>query len=594
VSISNASYIAYSALMATQVQMTVASANIANADTAGYTEKTANQASVVSGGAGAGVTIASITGTVDKLLMKSLVGASSDVGSANSLNNYLTQLQQLYGTTGSGSSSGTSLGNTLASLETAISSLASAPGDASQQANTVQALASLATQLNQTSSGIQQLRGSADQDIGSAVSSVNQQLQLIGSLNAQIIQATATGQPTGDMEDQRNTALQSVASNMDVSYFTASNGSLQVYTASGQALVDTGVHTLSYTPAASVNQNTTYSSTPPSGFGGIMLNGPDITSQIKSGSIGALVNLRDTVLPGAQSQLDQLATQLETSLNAVHNQGTSQPAPATLTGTAAVTTATSLAPATGTVRLAVTNSQGSLVSYQDMNLSGISPPTVGGLISAINSGTSGLTASINSNGNVVLSSATSGDGVAINEMTSAVGTSGQGLSDFLGLNDLVTGTGAANFAVRSDVVGNPGLLATSTLDASASLTAGSQVLTSGSATVANNLYDALTASTTFSAAAGLGATTTSFASYAADIVASVASKASQASTSYTNQQSAQSAFSATMSSESGVNLDQETAQLSSLQNEYTASTELLQVINQMFTALMTTVQSATA
>jgi flagellar hook-associated protein 1 FlgK len=588
VSINSAGYIAYSALMAIQVQMSTASSNIANADVTGYSEETANLASLVSGGAGAGVTVTGITSNVDKMLMKSLVGASSDVGSANSLNDFLNQLQQLYGSTGSSSSAGTSLGNTLASLETAISSLASDPSDASQQASAVGALNAVTSQLNQISSGIQTLRGNADQDIGSAVTDVNQQLQLISSLNSQIAQATAAGQPTATMEDQRNTALQDVASKMNINYFTTSNGSIQVYTASGQALVDSSAHPISYTPASSVSQSTTYSATPPSGFSGIMVNGVDITSQITSGSIGALINLRDTTLPGAQSQLDQLATQLESSLNAVSNEGTALPAPTTLTGTATVSASTPLS-ATGTARFAVTDSQGNLVSYQDLDLSNYS--TVGDLVSAIN-GISGLSASI-TNGHVVITSTNSADGVAINEMTSSVGSSGQGVSDYLGLNDLVTGTGAANLAVRSDIVSNPGLLPTSTLDSSATLTTGNSVLTAGSETVANNLHDALTGSTAFTAVAGLGATSTSFASYAADIVASVASQASQASTNATNQQNTQSAFSATMSSESGVNIDQETAQLSTLQNQYSAATELLQVINQMFTALITAVQSTT-
>ncbi len=590
-SISSASYIAYSALIATQVQMSVASANIANADTKGYTEKTANQSAIYTGGAGAGVSITSITGSVDQFLMKSLVGATSDLGSADSLNNYLNQLQSLYGSTTNGDdSSGTSLGNTLASLESAISSLASDPSDASLQATAVQDLNAVATQLQQTSGGIQQLRGNADQDIASSVTDVNQQLQLIDSLNKQIAQASASGQPTGDLDDQRNTALQDVASKMDISYFTGSNGSLQIYTASGQALVDSTAHTLSYTPAASVTANTTYNPGSSSGFGGIMLNGMDITSQITSGSIGALVSLRDTVLPGAQSQLDQLADQLATSLNAVHNQGTSLPPPATLTGTAAVTATTPFA-ATGTARIAVTDAQGNLVSYQDFDLSSYS--TVGDLVSAINS-TPGLSASIDPNGHVVIAATGSGDGVAINEMSSAVGTGGQGLSDWLGLNDLVTGSGASNFAVRSDILTNPGLLATSSLDSSASLTSGAQVLSPGDATIANSLYSTMTGSTSFSSVAGLGATTTSFADYAADIVGNVGSKASQASDDYTSKQALQSTFSSTMSSNSGVNLDEETAKLSSLQNEYTASAELLQVINQMFTALMTAVQTATA
>lgn len=589
-SINSAAYIAVSGMMATQVQMSVASANISNAGTTGYTEKTAQQEAVVNGGVAAGTAITGISGSVDAFLLKSLIASGSDVGAAKATNDYLDQLQALYGSTGSSGSAGTSLGNTIASFEAALSSLESTPGSASLKENVVGALDQVTSQLRETSAGIQQLRGNADQNIAKTVSDANQQLELIGNLNVQIQQATAAGQSTADLVDQRNTALQDVASNMSVSYFTTSSGALQVYSTSGQALVDTTVHELSYTPASTVTSATAYSANPPSGFSGITVNGVDITTQLGSGSLAALVNLRDTILPGAQSQLDTLAGQLASTLNAVHSQGTALPPPSTLTGSAEVAAGTALS-GTGTVRFAVTDQSGNLVSYQDLDLSSYS--TVGDLVSAIN-GISGLSASIDANGHVVIASTDANDGVAINEMSSSVGSPGEGLVQWLGLNDLVTGTNASNIAVRSDILGDSALLATSTLDASASPQTGAQVLSSGSSTVADDLYSAMIGNTSFAATPGLGATTSSFADYAAAIVSSVATEASRATTTYNNKQALQSAFSSTMSSESGVNLDQETARLSTLQNQYSASAELLQVLNQMFSSLLTAVQSAVA
>ncbi len=64
----------------------MASSNISNADTPGYTQKTANQESLVTGGTGTGVTITGITSNVDRLLLKSLIGATSDLGSASTVN----------------------------------------------------------------------------------------------------------------------------------------------------------------------------------------------------------------------------------------------------------------------------------------------------------------------------------------------------------------------------------------------------------------------------------------------------------------------------------------------------------------------------
>jgi flagellar hook-associated protein 1 FlgK len=587
VSLDVALRIATSSLMTTQVQISVASANISNADTKGYTVKTANQVANVSAGVGTGTMITSITSSVDKLLLKSLMQATSALGSADTSNSYLNELQALYGTTSGTDSTGTSLANTIASLETAISSLSGTSSSAALQANVVSALDDVAAQLRDTSSGIQQLRGDTDNQIASSISDVNGQLKTIASLNTQIKQTAALGQPTGDLEDQRNTALQDVASKMDVSYFISSTGDMQVYTTSGQTLVDSSAHLLSYATAATVTAGTAYDSTSTSGFSGIMLNGVDVTSQIKSGDIGALISLRDTVLPAAQDQLDQLANELADSVNAVNNQGSSLPPPSTLTGTTAVTASTALS-ATGTVRIAVTDRSGNLASYGDLDLS--SYATVGDLVSAIN-GISGLSASIDSSGHVAISSTGSSTGVSINEMTSSVGSSGQGLSDWLGLNDLVTATGASDFAVRSDILSNSGLLAVATLDSSPSPSTGSQVLSAGSTTVVHNLYAALTGSTSFSAVGGLGSSTGSFADYAASIISNIASKAAAASSDYTAKETTQSTFASAMSSQSGVNLDEETARISTLQAQYSAASQLIQAINQMFTSLMAAVQS---
>ncbi|MDN4984944.1 flagellar hook-associated protein FlgK [Bradyrhizobium sp. WYCCWR 13022] len=583
--------IAFSGLSSTSVQISVTSSNISNADTTGYTKKTANQSSSVTNGVGTGVTVTGITSTVDKLLLKSLVSADSDLGSADTTNTYLTSLEKLYGSTSStdSSSTGTSLANSIASLESALSSLASTPSSASLQSNVVSALDDVTSQLRDTSSGIQKLRANADQDIASSIDDVNTDLQSIADLNAEIKQTAAAGQSTADLEDQRNTALQDVASKMNISYYTASNGDLQVYTTTGQALVDSSAHKISYTAAANVSSSTTYTTgSSSSGFSAITVNGVDVTSQITGGSIGGLITLRDKTLPAAQSQLDQLATQLASAVNTVSNSASSVPAPTTLTGTTSVTSSTALS-ATGTVRLAVTDQSGNLVSYSDLDLSSYS--TVGDLVTAIN-GISGMSASIDSDGHLSITATGSGNGVAINEMTSSVGSSSEGFSNYFGLNDLVTGTSASDIAVNSSILSGTNELQLATLDSSSSLTVGSSVLTSGSATVVNSFYSALTASRTFSSTGGLAATTGSFADYASAIVADVASKSSQATTNYTARETAQSTYASSLSSQSGVNLDEESANLSTLQNQYSAASALISAINSMYSALITAVQSS--
>jgi flagellar hook-associated protein 1 FlgK len=575
--LSVASKIAYTALMSTQVQMNVTSANIANADTAGYTKKTATQSSLVTAGYGSGTSITGISSTVDKFLLKSLLTATSQLGSASTLDSYTSQLQALFGSTSS--DSGTSIANTLATFQSALSSLADTPESSTLKAQAVSALDAVASQLRDTSTSIQSLRSDADDAISDAVTNVNSVLKNLGDLNSQIASASASGQPTADLEDQRNTALQQLSSYMDVSSYVTGDNQLRVYTSSGQSLLDTQVHKLSYTSVGSVAATTALSP--------ITVDGTDITSKITSGTIGALVNLRDKVLPAAQSELDNLAANLAGALNTVSNQGTAIPAPSSLTGAAAVSSSTPLS-ATGTVRIAVTDSGNALVSYQDLDLS--SYATVGDLVSAID-GVSGVSASIDSSGHVVILADASGKGVAVNEMDSAVGTAGDGLSDWLGLNDIVSGTTASNFAVSASLLANPSLLPSGSLDSSATLTVGATVISVGSTKIVDALSDAMTGKTSFGAAGNLAASKTSFSEYASQIVTDVASTASTAAAAHTSKEGVQSSLAASIASQSGVNLDEETAKLSELQNLYAAATQIISTTNTMFQTLLAAVQT---
>ncbi|QCK85586.1 flagellar hook-associated protein FlgK [Phreatobacter aquaticus] len=572
--------IAYSSLATSQVQMSVAASNIANADTDGYTRKTATQASVVSGQVGTGVTVTAVTGTVDKYLLKDLVTATSELSAATIADSYGTRAQSLLGSTSGSDDSGTSIANTIADLESSIAQLSGTPESQTLKAVTVDALDSVATQLRETSAGIQSLRADADDAIDTSVDTINDALNTIADLNSQITSAAARGESTADLEDQRNTALQTLSGQMDVTYFVNSDNQMRVYTSGGTTLVDGKAHELSYASASTVTAETV--------FGAISVDGKDITTQITSGTVGALIDQRDEVLPAAQDELDQLAAGLIDALNAVHNEGTSSPPPSSLTGSASVSSTDSFS-ASGTTRFAVTDSDGNLVASADLDLSAYS--TVGDLASAIDA-IDGLSASIDADGHLVIAAEDSSNGVAIADLTASVGSSGQGLADYFGLNDLLTGSGAADIRVKADILATPGLLATAALSTDASLTLGSQVVSTGENGIAASLSDALTGETSFAAAGRLSATSLSFADYASSIVADIASTASSASSTLTARETTKETLANAIASQSGVNIDEETARVSELEQQYSTAAQLLEVLNAMFDALLSAAQSA--
>ncbi len=95
---------------------------------------------------------------------------------------------------------------------------------------------------------------------------------------------------------------------------------MQVYTASGQTLVDNSAHLLSFTAASSVTANASYSAGSSSGLSGISVNGVDVTTQITSGEIGSLLSLRDSVTPQRGRSSTGIANTLADTLNAQRNQ----------------------------------------------------------------------------------------------------------------------------------------------------------------------------------------------------------------------------------------------------------------------------------
>lgn len=572
--------IAYSSLANTQLQMALTSSNVANADTEGYTRKVATQAAVYTGTVGSGVSVTAITSNVDKYLLQDLVGATSTAGAATTTESYADKLQNLLGATTGGDSGGTSLANSIADLETALSQLNGTPESETLKASSVAALDTLASQLRETSTGIQGLRADADDAIEDAVSTINTALNAIDALNGQIATAQSRGEATADLEDTRNTALQTLSGQIDVKYYVTSDNQMRISTASGTTLLDSRAHELSSSSAAAVTRDTVFS--------GITVDDKDITAEVGSGQVGALIAQRDSVLPAAQAELDELATGLIDTLNSIHNAGTSLPPPSTLTGSTALSAGDAFS-GSGSVRLAVTDADGALVSYQDLDLSTFS--TVSDLVSALD-GIDGLSASLDASGRVVIAADAADTGIAIADIDSAVGDADQGLSDYLGLNDLLGGSDASTIAVRKDLLATPGLLATSQLSAEVSPSVGDSVVSIGESGIAQALDAALSAPQSFAAAGTLKASSTSFADYAAKIVSGIAATATNSASASETSQSAQQSLADSLASQSGVNLDEETAKLSELEQQYSMAAQLLETLNSMFDTLLQVVASS--
>lgn len=302
-SLNASSFIAASSLRATQVQLSVASANVANADTEGYTAKTASVSSYTTSGYGAGVTVESISSNVSKYLLEDLLTATTSTAGATVTAATLDSLQQAFGSTTGADGDGSSLANSIAAFETALTGLAVTPESASLASAAVTSLQEVTYQLNSLSSEVQDKISQADNGIEDGAEAANEAILAINALNKQISAAASQGNSTADLEDELNVALATLSAQLEISTFKADDGSVKVYTESGQILVGSTTHLLTTGTGAS---GTT-----------ISVNGSDVTAELTEGNIGASITLRDETLPAYQDMLDQLAATFIADMNSV-------------------------------------------------------------------------------------------------------------------------------------------------------------------------------------------------------------------------------------------------------------------------------------
>ncbi len=316
-----------SGMKVAQSQLGLVSQNIANVDTPNYTRKVAQQNNLVLAGYSCGVELGEIGRKVDEGLLKSYLAANSQQKNLSAQHDYLSKTELLLGTP----SSNNSIAANVASLQTAFDTFAADVTSASGRYGLLNTAQSLAGRLNSLTTEIQKLRGDADVDVENAVQKINKTLQTIDELNDDIVKYTVLGYDgKADLLDQRDAALRDLSEMLDISYFERNNGEI-VIQSSGMTLLDKDPHYLTHGAIAQASPTISYAG---GGINGIYVDGVDITSKIKDGELKGLIEVRDEILPSLQTQLDQLAGNLQDSVNQIHNRGTAYPSmPYELSGT---------------------------------------------------------------------------------------------------------------------------------------------------------------------------------------------------------------------------------------------------------------------
>jgi flagellar hook-associated protein 1 len=603
---------ALSGVTATQQALSVISGNVANANTAGYVDESVSEVAVsTSGQQGVTVDTTGINRNLNTLLQNQLWTETSGGSYADTVSQMYQQLQEMYGSP----SSSSSLSAIYSNFTTAAQALSTNPSSYSAQTQVTGTAQVLAQNLNAMTSTVQGMRTQAEQGVAADVQTANTAIADIAKINQQLGSAPPDS-ATATLEDQRDQDIQQLSQLMNVTVVRGDNNQISVYTGTGQQLVS-GVNasTLSFSNVGTLTANTLWSADPSQDEAGTITltttagTTSDLVAQgaFQSGEIGAYLQMRDTILPQAQDQLDELANQMSQALS---NQTTSGTAVTSGSQAGFGVDISGVLPG-NTLQLTYTDSSNvqHTVNVVALGQGGTLPTSTSGNNQTIGVDFSGGASSVAAQLNAALGtslqfSATSATGLQVLNRTA--GTSVNALSAtttatsmtsgnsalplFLDGTQPITGaltsSGSQTTGLAGRITVNPALTASpSSLVTYASNTAAADP------TRPNFILNQLNnASLTFSAATGIGSASAPYNGTLTNYMSAVISQQSQAANAATNLQQGQdtvlSALQQRFNDQSGVNIDTEMSNLIALQNAYGANARVMTTIQEMMTTLL--------
>ena len=601
----------------TQQGISVIAGNVANANTPGYVEENVNQVAVsVAGQQGVSVDTTGINRNLNTLLQNQLWTETSGGSYADMTSQMYQQLQAIYGTPSSSSSFSAIYSN----FTSALQALASDPSSYSAQTQVTGAAQAFTQSLNAMTGTIQELRTQAEQGIATDVQTANTAIADIAKINQQLGSAPADS-ATATLEDQRDQDIAQLSQLMNVTVVRGGNNQISVYTGTGQQLVSgMNASTLSFGDVGTLTATTLWSADPSQDQAGtITLTTPsgtqtDLVAQnaIQSGEIGAYLQMRDTVLPQAQNQLDELANQMSqavsnqttngTAVTSGSQSGYSVDVGGVLPGNTLQLSYTDASNTQHTVTVVALGPGGTLPqgASTDPNDPVIGVDFSGGAssVAAQLNAVLGTSLQVSNPSGTILQVLNRDSGITVNSLsatTTATGlTSGSSpLPIFLDGTQPITGAqtsaGSQTTGLAGRITVNPALVASpSSLVAYASGTA------SGDPTRPDFILNQLNnAALSFSPATGIGSTSAPYSGTLTDYMSAVVSQQSQAANAATNLQQGQdtvvSALQQRFNDQSGVNIDTEMSNLIALQNAYGANARVMTTIQQMMSTLLQSV-----
>jgi flagellar hook-associated protein 1 FlgK len=298
-------------LTASQTQLSVTSHNIANANAPGYSRQevileVSTPLTTAEGFVGRGVTVAGIKRHYDSLLTNQIVGYQQDYGKSSTLSQTLAGVEQLFN-----EAQNLGLSKPLMEYFNAWQGVASNPEGLTERNLLLQKSEALVLSAQRIEQGITDILKQTEKGIAGITGQINSLASKIARLNDQIIQIQdgSIGNAANDLKDQRDRLFKDLGNLIELSYWEDQDDGSRTVTVGMKTLVSgSTANTLS----AVYDQDGNYS---------LQLGGQDITSRITKGEMGGLLTARQDISGTSLYDLRKLMATLTYAVNFQHAQG---------------------------------------------------------------------------------------------------------------------------------------------------------------------------------------------------------------------------------------------------------------------------------
>ncbi|MCE9640712.1 MAG: flagellar hook-associated protein FlgK [Betaproteobacteria bacterium] len=299
-----------SGLAAAQAGLVTTGHNITNAGTAGYHRQTIQQSAVTplatgSGFFGQGVQVESVVRAYSQFLDSQLGQANAQASYYSAYLAQLSQIDNVVADTQAG------LSPALQDFFAATQAVAAHPADVPSRQSLLSSGAALTSRFNALAARFDELRSGVNSQLSNTVSEVNSYAQQIAALNGRILLVQQNpNQPPNDLFDQRDLLVAKLNTLVGATVTPQTDGTVNVFIGNGQNLVvGRQAMTLTVAPAADDPQRLQI---------GYSMGGNTVPlneSSLQSGAVGGLLAFRANELDAAQNALGRIAVGLAQAFN---------------------------------------------------------------------------------------------------------------------------------------------------------------------------------------------------------------------------------------------------------------------------------------